>query len=138
MDGVTQEIFLHAVIQRGISHEAGRLIDLDEPWFALLIKEYVDTKDLKAEWVLYILRLWRFVYVGNVVYSNHQSLDTYLLDIFPNFIAGFIFCALSMLVDIIENRCKTTFVSYVILSFILVLNEAISVFIDSIIGQMHA
>ena len=72
------------------------------------------------------------------MYTNHQSLHAYLFYIFPNLITRLIFCACSMLVNVCENRWKTTFVTYIVLCFILVLNKPISVFVDSIVGQMHA
>jgi len=45
---VNQHSLLDFVVERGVSHEAWRLIHFDEPWFSFFVDKNVDTEYLKA------------------------------------------------------------------------------------------
>ena len=74
----------------------------------------------------------------NRVYARQDSFDAYLLDIFPDLISCLILGTCSVIVNVLQDRGKASLVADVVLFFILVLNEAISFFVDSIVCQMHA
>ena len=55
VDGILDELLLDGIVKRGVSGEAGRLVDLDEPRLAVLVYKHVKAQDLKAQRVLEII-----------------------------------------------------------------------------------
>lgn len=45
---------------------------------------------------------------------------------------------LSMTIDVSENRLKTTFMTNIIFSRVFIEYELLTVFVDSVVSQMHA
>lgn len=76
--------------------------------------------------------------MGNWMNPWQKSFDANLLDVLPNLLTSLVFRILSILIDVLEYWSKTSFVANIVLLFILVLNEAICFFIDSVISQVHA
>ena len=60
------------------------MVDLDDPRLKLVIKEYVEAKDLKAHRVLNIIRLTTPVSVRKLWLDRQQTLDDGLFYVFHN------------------------------------------------------
>lgn len=70
--------------------------------------------------------------------SAHYGFYTDLLDVFPNFIACLILLILSICIDVVQDSRERTLVSDVVMVLVFILDEAVGLLIDRIIGKMHA
>ena len=75
------------MIERRISHEAGRLIDLDEPRLRLPVQKYVDSEHLEAQLVLEILGFGCPLSVSDVVMARDNGLDGHFFQQLPALLA---------------------------------------------------
>lgn len=137
MERISEAIFLYVIIQRGICHEAGRLVHLNEPRLAKVIKKNVDSKDLEAMRVFHVLGLRRFVKMSNLMNPAHYCFYADLLDVLPNFISCLIFFVLSVCIDIVENGRKRALVSDIVMILVFILDEAVGLLVNRVVGQMH-
>jgi hypothetical protein len=78
-----------------------------------------------------------FVKVLDLVKARDQCFHAYLLDLRPHLISSFT-KLFRMLIYIIQNIGDTSFMTNITLFFMLILNEHLRLFINSIIGKMHA
>lgn len=132
MQRVPQEVLLDLVVERRLRHEAGRLVHFDQPGLETVVEEDVHAYYLKAERILNILWLRRPVYVSHCVNPCEESLHANLFDIVPHFLAAFV-SALSVLVDVLKDGSEAPLVAHVCSVFMLVLNEAVCLFVDGIV-----
>ena len=75
--------------------------------------------------------------MANIMNSRQNRLDAHIFYILPDFIAIFV-ARHSVFIDISEDGTERTLVTHVSMSLIFVLDETVCIFVDSVIGQMHA
>ena len=125
------------MIQRRVSHEARRLIDLDQPRFGFLIEEDVDAEDLEAKLVLEVLRLRCPLDVSDLVTARNNRLHRQLLELLPALLgADDLGVLLPLLIDRLKDGRQTAFVTEVVSAR--VLHEVLALLVDRVVGQMHA
>lgn len=76
---VLQQLLLQIHIKKTFSCKTGCVIDLDQPGLQFRVDHHVKAQDLKAERILVILRLTRFVDMSNLRLPGDQGLDDQLV-----------------------------------------------------------
>ena len=74
------------MIQWRVRHETWRLVNLYEPRFSLFVEKDVDSEDLKAQLVLYVLRFRCFLDVRNVVVPGDHCFNGKFFEELPAFL----------------------------------------------------
>lgn len=69
--------------------------------------------------------------------SSEQGFNAYLFDVLPDLVTSF-HALRPVLVYMLEHSRKTPLVADVGLLLILVLDEPVGLFVDCVVGQMHA
>lgn len=87
--------------------------------------------------VFHVLGLRRFVKMSNLMNPAHYCFYADLLDVLPNFISCLIFFVLSVCIDIVENGRKRALVSDIVMILVFILDEAVGLLVNGVVGQMH-
>jgi len=63
LDGVSNDVELELVVERRVGGERGRVVDLQQPDFVLVVDNYVHSEDLEAHVVFVVVGLATLVVV---------------------------------------------------------------------------
>lgn len=89
VQSVSDQLRLDALIEARVSLEAGRLVHLDEPRFAILINQHIEAQDLEAQLVLQIIWLTRLVQMGQTGLRHNQRLYDNFVDLLLHLLVRF-------------------------------------------------
>lgn len=124
------------MVQRRVSHETRRLINLDQPRLAFFVDENVDTEYLETQLVLQVLRLRRFLNVGYLVVTRNYGFNSQFFELLPALLPRYHFRVfLPLEVNLFKDRREATLVAGVVRS--VVLNKVLTLLVDSIVSKVH-
>ena len=120
------------------------MVDLQQPRLALVIQHDINPKDLKAQWILYVVRLWGLVHMLYLMNTWHQCFDTDAFYFVPNLGRAGVWLGLAfslgvlvLLIYPVEDACQTPFVANIVMGSIFILLKIALLLIYRVICQMH-
>ena len=137
IDSVRDQLRFYSLVKTRVCLEAWRLVDLNQPRFAVFVNKNVKAENLKAQLVLKVVWLARLVKVGQTGLSYNHCLDQNVINILSQF-----FVRLAHALQSVNKAFKATLVRPIIVQVIVrvsscVLDEVVIVFVDGVVGEMH-
>ena len=116
------------------------MVNFEQPWLQVSVYQDIESKYLEAQTILYILTLARPKDVVDCVDAWKQSLHANRLDLGPNAIGMFLSSLVYrvVLVNMIENGSDWSLVTYIVPFSVFVVLESFDLFVDVVVGQVHA
>ena len=122
LDGVSENILLHFVVERRVCREGRRLVYFDQPGPEVLVDHDVEAEDLEAHRVVDAFGLADPVHVVHVRLANDYRLHYDVLDLFPNLVG-----VATLLVDDLHDGEERALVACLLLVLVVVVVAVVAV-----------
>ena len=135
--GVSHQVQLGFLVESALSGEAGRVVDLNQPWFVSVVQHNIEAQDMKAHLVLQILRLASPVEVGHERLTGDDGLNDDVLDLQLQIVHNFLALLPLLEDDLAVHLGETPLVTHSEPVLVVILDKNLVVLVDRVVCQVH-